>query len=196
MAEWIKANQEKCGRHINITISHYKYGVSRFLRGHNNGDASDSAGGARFWDGIVKAKSGCWEWTGSLCTGYGRIRIGPRRVLAHRYSYEIHCGPVPDGLFVCHRCDNRLCVNPLHLFVGTAKDNHDDMMAKGRWNGGVGETNSHAVLTVGKVVEIRRRRATGESARTLAQAFGVTRSTVWEILAGRTWRNVDAAYSV
>jgi hypothetical protein len=90
---------------------------------------------ARFWESVAKAE-GCWEWTALLKrNGYGSFyRNRGVKVAAHRYSWELHHGPVPDGLFVCHRCDNPKCVRPDHLFLGTHRDNMDDMWAKGRAN--------------------------------------------------------------
>lgn len=90
----------------------------------------------RFWAKVKKA-DGCWLWTGagSRKGEHGRIGIGGRSegiALAHRLSWELHHGPVPDGFCVCHRCDNPPCVNPAHLFLGTKGDNNRDMYAKGR----------------------------------------------------------------
>lgn len=92
--------------------------------------------------------SGCWLWTGCIFgTGYGTINTGSRtdgtrrNAFAHRVSWELANGPIPAGLSVCHRCDNTLCVNPAHLFLGTHAENMRDMVAKGRRRGPVAPTH-------------------------------------------------------
>lgn len=105
------------------------------LRRHGNLTGKRFSGPAeqRFWN-YVDASGSCWIWTGSKTdAGYGTHWTDDKKLVgAHRYSYELHNGPIKDGLFVCHRCDNPPCVNPGHLFLGTAKDNAEDMVRKGR----------------------------------------------------------------
>jgi len=91
----------------------------------------------RFWARVDRDPDGCWEWTGARWVeGYGRLSLGPGvgPKKAHRLSWELHYGAIPDGLDVLHRCDNPPCVRPDHLFVGTQADNMRDARAKHRWD--------------------------------------------------------------
>lgn len=144
----------------------------------------------RFW-AKVKRGDDCWEWSASLTgKGYGQIALGGgvrRNLLAHRLSWEIHNGRVPDGMVVCHHCDNRRCVRPDHLFVGTTADNQRDMANKGRSLSG--ERHNRVKLSADDVRWLRWAGAyTGASNTELAQLFGVSRGHVSDILAGRYWR--------
>lgn len=87
-------------------------------------------------------ESGCWIWMGREWRGYGLLSVKSKNTRAHRISYEVHIGPIPDGMIVCHSCDVRSCINPDHLWIGTVKDNNNDALQKGRQrNGNMGKTH-------------------------------------------------------
>lgn len=126
----------------------------------------------------------CWLWdTGTR--DYARISVGGRVRLAHRVAYELAHGAVPPGLFVLHRCDNKPCVNPAHLFVGTQQQNLDDAKAKGRTRRG--ERHWNVKLSAADVREIRRRRAQGERIDALAEFFGVAKSSISRVANNKQW---------
>lgn len=137
----------------------------------------------------------CWLWRGSkTSTGYGRIGLGGRELgtaPAHRVSYLLHVGEIPDGMVVMHKCDNPSCVNPNHLEVGTQADNLSDMRAKGRGKGGnglSGEKHPLSKLTASQVVDIRSKRANGRTIQSLADEYGVVGGTIHFVVSGRTWK--------
>jgi hypothetical protein len=128
--------------------------------------------------------AGCWEFKGHRTPlGYGRVS----NVYTHRIAYERAFGPIPEGLLICHRCDNPPCCNPAHLFVGSHAENMADAAAKGRKGG---EWSGMAVLTNDCVLEIRRRVAAGETQASVARAFGVSSATVNRIVLRKTWTRV------
>lgn len=113
--------------------------------------------------------------------------------LASRVSYTLFRGDIPDGLLVCHDCDNPRCVNPMHLFVGTQQDNMDDMKSKGRQRSPVGESSNLAKITAADVPVIRQRYGAGESRVAIAADYGITPEAIWLIATGRKWKHLPGA---
>lgn len=153
----------------------------------------------RFWSKVEKQPGdGCWLWTGARMSRnrYGHISVGGRAggmVGAHRVSWELHFGPIPDGLEVLHSCDNPPCVRPAHLFLGTQATNIVDMDTKGRGHRVrlVGEQHGMAKLTRAQAMEIRRLHARGHQISAIAKQFGVTWTTIKGIVIGRLWASLQ-----
>lgn len=147
-----------------------------------------------FWDKVVRMPTGCWEWQATRTQrGYGRVSFRGRPTTAHRAAYEMTHGPIPEGMWVMHSCDNPPCCNPDHLSVGTPSDNAMDMVRKGRANPPMthGSRIGTAKLTEALVAEIRTRRKSGESVRSLARQYSVSRKTVRNVVTGAYWRHVE-----
>lgn len=148
----------------------------------------------RFWSRVNKFGSvhpvfgQCWEWIASIGShGYGQMSFEGRPITVHTYSWNLHFGD-QGGLYVLHRCDNKACVNPSHLFLGTRRDNADDRDAKGRQ--AKGEQNGMARLTEDTVKWIKESYipySRKYGARAIARMLGISKGTVFDILAGRRW---------
>lgn len=173
-----------------------------------------------FLNRISFDESGCWLWKGwKYNFGYGGFSFKGKNILAHRASYTIFNGPIPEGLFVCHHCDVRACVRPDHLFSGTAKDNCHDMMKKGRnmhkvcpWTLARGDRNGTRTkpqnfrkgekvewhkLTDADIVEIRRLyHEVGLSGPKIAQRYNVIYQTIYKIVLGYIWKHIPDPYKV
>jgi hypothetical protein len=144
----------------------------------------------RFW-AFVLIGDGCWEWTGSIGTGgYGHFGDGAGgKVAAHRFSWSLWNGKIPEGMFVCHHCDNRKCTRPSHLFVGTNEDNVNDMVSKNRHT--PGSRNAGAKLTEADVAIIRSMPVYHGSRTAIARMFGVSQSIISDIVSGKRWKHVQ-----
>lgn len=128
----------------------------------------------------------CWSWGGAgKGNGYGNVNVLGRTTGAHRVSYQLFVGDIPDGMDVCHKCDNRWCVNPRHLFVGSRSTNMKDMKLKGR---GAGGNRKHLKET--HIQEIRRRLNAGARPRDVAEQMGVNYSTVTAIARGSSYVSI------
>lgn len=148
---------------------------------------------ARLWmRTICVPRTGCWEWTGPLDKdGYGKFPMGSgiggwQR--APRLSYWLEHGEIGEGKLVCHKCDNRACVNPAHLFEGTPKQNSGDMTRKGRQDRG--SARYCAKLTEAEVLEIKRELAKGTLGTHLARRFNISNTKIYHIKVGRSWKHV------
>ena len=142
----------------------------------------------RFWSNVKHKPGGCWEWTSYRHNqGYGLFKIKKTSYKAHRVSYEMEYGPIPNGMCVCHKCDNPPCVNPKHLFLGTQKDNMQDAANKGRLGKSKGSKNGWSKLTEKQVVAIRK---DTRLHREIAKDYNVTRSVISGIKRRYSWKHV------
>ena len=144
----------------------------------------------RFWAKVdVRGPNECWLWEANKNKqGYGRFWDGHRKRRSHRVAYNLCFGPIPDGMLVCHRCDNPSCVNPAHLFLGTHADNMADAAEKGRLFHG--EQHYRAKLTAEDVQCIKQLFGEGMDQKEIGRQHGVHRSTIGAILSGRTWKHI------
>jgi hypothetical protein len=155
----------------------------------------------RFWSkvDISGGPDACWPWKGGMDKGYGRFKVRGRKMLAHRYSLELHLGrPIQDGLLACHRCNYGACVNPAHLYEGTQRDNMQDAIGAGTfqvYRGGSqpGEKAPHTTLLEHEALDIYQRACAGENYRSIASEYGISRDTVKDIKNGRSWASITGA---
>lgn len=130
--------------------------------------------------------AGCWIWELSQVKGgYGKVCIDNKTLIASRVAWEVWNGEIPDGLIVCHKCDTPACVNPNHLFLGTARENTDDMLKKARQ--AKGEKSPMAKLTSEIVIKLRNESGSHDS---IAKKYGLKRGVVRQVRIGETWRHL------
>lgn len=160
----------------------------------------------RFWSKVTKLEaSQCWPWTaGRFGRGYGMFKIGKYTCHSHRLAWLLANGSIPDGMLVCHACDNPCCCNPSHLFLGSFADNNLDCQNKGRVSRGVqhsksvspalrarGEKNGFSKLTDEAVRSIRQCGADGHSQVSIAEKHNCSQQTVSLVLRGERWTHVE-----
>ena len=132
---------------------------------------------------VVAEESQCWVWTGAREEkGYGKTKIAGKQVAVHRAVYELLVAPIPTGMSCCHRCDNPSCCNPDHLFLGTQRDNINDMLAKNRQSS---KLNPEQVREIRKIYKHG-----GITQKQIAEQYGVSRHTITDLLDGTTWKHV------
>lgn len=138
-----------------------------------------------------KDKNGCWVYP--ALKGYGKMMVNGKVTVAHRFSYELHNGKIPEGMLVLHKCDNRPCVNPDHLFLGTYSDNTQDMLKKNRGNAPRGSCHFRSTLTENDIAIIKKRILNGEKMTNLAHEYNVSWCTLYQMKGGKSWRHVAPA---
>lgn len=155
----------------------------------------------KFWEKVnIKNEDDCWDWKAHIDSrGYGKIRFNGIYTPAHRVSWILHYQEIPEGLFVCHKCDNPSCVNPKHLFLGTNADNMLDMWNKDRHpiiNMGrpshtmIGIKNVNAKLSIDDVKNIRELYTSGISQDEISIMYKVQKPAIWKIVHRKTWKHI------
>lgn len=143
----------------------------------------------RFKKYYTESSSGCWNWTASIQnSGYGKFRVGDKMMSSHRVSYLIYKGEIPENMNVCHKCDNKLCVNPDHLFLGSQADNIRDKIKKGRQTNG--EKAWNAKLTKTQVKVIREAHKNGFQMKQIRDYFKISWTSISNIINKKRWGHV------
>jgi len=142
---------------------------------------------------VIRNEDGCWGWKGCLSKKYGSLQYGGKykSISAHRASWLIHKGEIPEDLFICHTCDNPVCTKPEHLFLGTPTDNVLDMIKKGRNKPTRGEKSASAKLNEAQVIQIKELLEQNESMTQIAKKFGVHIVTIHDIKYKKTWSHIQ-----
>jgi hypothetical protein len=186
---------EQCGASFLARKHQIEIGNGRY---HNRSCAAKGRGAnnprltpERFWAKVNKLPSGCWEWTGATNKGgYGILHtLAYDSQKAHRLAWELTHGPIPDGLLICHHCDNPPCCNPDHLFLGTHTDNMKDAFSKGRISRPKGDSHHNAKMSSEEVALARQLHTEGKTTgAALARRFGMSKAAMCKLLRGETYR--------
>lgn len=147
---------------------------------------------AKIFNKHVIRQEGCWDWNGGLSRGYACMVFGEQYKFtgAHRISWRIHYGEIPEKLLVLHKCDNKCCTNPEHLFLGTHKDNVQDMISKGRNKVPFGSDHANSKLTVEKVLEIKKLLKIGVTMKRISKDYNISNGAICAIKMNKTWKHV------
>jgi len=162
----------------------------KFVGGHGKRKAGSLADA--FWLNVTPDNPNeCWEWQSGLnSAGYGQLYYRRQQHKTHRLSYELHYGPIPNGFDVCHKCDNRRCCNPHHLFLGTRSENTLDMYQKGRNRAVKGEQCHRAKLIESDIPVIRDFYNHGMTQTAIAQKYGVSQPTIRAVVFRKSWKHI------
>ena len=184
-----------CGKSFRVSVlpTHPRFNERKHCSSRCYAEARTRPVAHRFWEKVKRAGDNeCWNWLGAKSLGYGKLGVKGRSVLATHISYEAHIGPIPDGMYILHHCDNPSCVNPKHLYPGTAADNIRDCLERGRFRcrDSEGEKNVRAKLTADQVREIRVEIEAGDVYPSIAAKFGVSRDTICNIKTRKTWAHI------
>ena len=185
----IEQTCEHCGKVFQASHKKVRQGKGRFCSVHCRAKmAARKPVDERFWANVQQSKSvnDCWLWTGNITVhGYGFMSVEGKIWPAHRLSYTMHYGPIPDGLLVCHACNTPRCVRPNHLYLGSDKDNARDKVLSMPL-----ALRTRGKMTSSTVKKIRNMATQGVSKHAIAKRFGLSYTTVWAIVTRKTWAHI------
>lgn len=145
----------------------------------------------RYWAKVDKRNEDeCWLWTSANTNGYGDFWDGKKNYKATRWGYTHFIGEIPEGMLICHTCDNPPCQNPKHWFLGSVADNNQDKISKNRFKPNLGIKHGMAKLTDNNIREIRQLRKEGYTLKTISAKYNVTESNISGIAKGKTWKHI------
>ncbi len=194
---------QQCNQSFTPAISNVSKGMGKFCSHKCYSKSLVIPFLTRFWNQVNKNGpcpphlpniGSCWIWTkkdGSPRRGYGVIMKDKELVGTHRISWEIHYGPVPQGMCVLHKCDNRACVRPDHLFIGTKGDNAKDCINKGRSNRPSGEKHRNSIINKIQALDILKRKQFGHGPTQIAKETGISYWCVYGVWSRSTWKNLE-----